>query len=503
MVTMSAAGADTVVLEMRGMSKRYPGVQALDGVDLEVRAGQILALVGENGAGKSTLMKILSGAVVKDEGDILVGGRPAVIRSPQDARALGIGIVYQEFSLIPVLTVAENILIGRYPNRAGVLDRRELVSEAGRVLDDLGVAIPLRARVADLSVAQQQLVEIAKVLAMDPRILVLDEPSAVLGGEDLERLFVVLRRLRERGIAIVYISHRLDEVFALADMVTVMRDGRVVETLPVSGLDHAGLVRRMVGRDLVGAMVDHRGAPGEVLLDVRDVSRKPVLQPVSLQVRRHEIVGIAGLRGAGRTELARCIFGADPRDGGTVTVGGQVVPPGSPGAAIRAGMGFVTEDRKTEGLILNLSVRENVTLAGLERLSRFRIIERARETARVGDLTAQLRLKAAGPAVAARTLSGGNQQKVVLAKWLHTDAQVLILDEPTRGIDVGAKREIYRLLREIADQGAAILMISSELPEVIGVCDRVLVMHEGRVAGELPADTTEEAIMTLATGGSR
>jgi ABC-type sugar transport system ATPase subunit len=340
------------------------------------------------------------------------------------------------------------------------------------------------------------------VLAMRPRLLVLDESSAVLGGADLDRLFAVLRRLRERGISIIYISHRLDEVFQLADTVTVMRDGAVVETLPVVRLDHAGLVRRMVGRELEGALIDHFGAPGEPLLRIEGVHRGGVLAPISFQVHRGEIVGVAGLRGAGRTELARCIFGADPRSGGTVWVDGREVAPYSPGAAIGSGIGFVTEDRKREGLILNLSVRENITLAGLKRLARLAFIQRQAEGLRVRSLAEQLQVRAASVAVAAGTLSGGNQQKVVLAKWLHTDARILILDEPTRGIDVGAKREIYRLMREIADGGAAVLMISSELPEVIGVCDRILVMHEGRLAGELPRGATEEQIMTLATGGA-
>jgi ribose transport system ATP-binding protein len=496
------ANQDAVILEMRGISKHFPGVQALANVDFQVRAGEIHALVGENGAGKSTLMKILSGAIQGDVGEILIDDQPVSIHSPQDARSLGIGIVYQEFSLVPALTVGENISLGRFPHRAGFVDRGATEREARARLEELGVEIDTSARASTLSVAQQQLVEIAKVLAMRPRLLVLDEPSAVLGGTDLERLFAVLTRLRDRGISIIYISHRLDEVFRLADRVTVMRDGKVVDTLPVSQLDYAGLVRRMVGRDLEGALVDHHGEPGEDLLQIDHVCRDGVLEPVTLRVRRGEIVGLAGLRGAGRTELARCIFGADPRSGGTVTVGGRVVPPGSPGEAIRSGIGFVTEDRKTEGLILNLSVRENVTLAGLRQLARFSFIQRRAEHRRVRALVDQLQVRAASPSVAAGTLSGGNQQKVVLAKWLHTDAQVLILDEPTRGIDVGAKREIYRLMREIADRGAAVLMISSELPEVIGVCDRILVMHEGSIVGELPVGATEEQIMTLATGGA-
>jgi rhamnose transport system ATP-binding protein len=498
---VDAATDERYVLEMRGISKRYPGVQALRNVDLRVRPGEIHGLVGENGAGKSTLVKVLSGAIVKDAGEILIDGVPVSIQSPQDARAHGIGIVYQEFSLVPALTVAENILLGRFPNRAGFLDRRAAERESRLHLAELGVAIDTSRKASKLSVAQQQLVEIAKTLAMRPRLLVLDEPSAVLGGDDLERLFAVLSRLRERGISIIYISHRLDEVFQLCDTVTVMRDGAVVDALPVSRLDHAGLVRRMVGRDLEGALIDHFGDPGEDLLHVDGLRRDGVLEPISFGVRRGEIVGLAGLRGAGRTELARCIFGADPRHGGTVTVAGAVIPPASPGAAIKAGIGFVTEDRKREGLILNLSVRENITLAGLKRLARFLFVQRGAERSRVRDLTGQLHVRAVSTAVAAGTLSGGNQQKVVLAKWLHTDAQVLILDEPTRGIDVGAKREIYRLMREIADRGAAVLMISSELPEVIGVCDRILVMHEGRLAGELPAAASEEQIMTLATGG--
>ena len=374
------ANQDAVILEMRGISKHFPGVQALANVDFQVRAGEIHALVGENGAGKSTLMKILSGAIQGDVGEILIDDQPVSIHSPQDARSLGIGIVYQEFSLVPALTVGENISLGRFPHRAGFVDRGATEREARARLEELGVEIDTSARASTLSVAQQQLVEIAKVLAMRPRLLVLDEPSAVLGGTDLERLFAVLTRLRDRGISIIYISHRLNEVFRLADRVTVMRDGKVVDTLPVSQLDHAGLVRRMVGRDLEGALVDHHGEPGEDLLQIDHVCRDGVLEPVTLRVRRGEIVGLAGLRGAGRTELARCIFGADPRSGGTVTVGGRVVPPGSPGEAIRSGIGFVTEDRKTEGLILNLSVRENVTLAGLQQLARFSFIQRQQNT---------------------------------------------------------------------------------------------------------------------------
>ena len=489
------------VLEMHGISKRYPGVLALADVTLTVRAGEIHALVGENGAGKSTLMKVLSGAIQKDSGEISIDGEPVTINSPRDAHDLGIGIVYQEFSLVPALTVAENIMLGRLPHHAGFLDRAAMDRQARHYLDMLGVSIAPTAQAGTLSVAQQQLVEIARVLAMRPRLIVLDEPSAVLGGSDLERLFEVLRRLQERGISIIYISHRLDEVFRLANTVTVLRDGAVVEALPVTHLDHAGLIRRMVGRELEGDLVDHFGEPGGPLLEVDSVYRTGVLHPISFNVRRGEILGIAGLRGAGRTELARCIFGADPRDGGTVRVAGHPIPAASPGAAIAAGIGFVTEDRKREGLILNLSVRENVTLAGLKRLANLALIQRQAEKRRVTDLTAQLQVRAVSAEVAAGSLSGGNQQKVVLAKWLHIDARVLILDEPTRGIDVGAKREIYRLMREIADNGAAVLMISSELPEVIGVCDRILVMHEGRLAGELHRGASEEQIMTLATGG--
>ncbi|MCC6314831.1 MAG: sugar ABC transporter ATP-binding protein [Thermomicrobiales bacterium] len=486
---------------MRAISKQFPGVKALGSVDLIAHAGEIHALVGENGAGKSTLMKVLSGAIQKDAGEVLVDGEHVSIRSPQDARARGIGIVYQEFSLVPALTVAENILLGRFPNHGGVVDRVAMERQARAALGELGVEIPLAARAGSLSIAQQQLVEIAKALAAEPKLLVLDEPSAVLGGADLDHLFTVLARLRERGISIIYISHRLEEVFRLADTVTVMRDGRVVETLPIGQLNQAGLVRRMVGRELEGALVDHFGEPDGDLLRVEEVRRAGVLEPISLRVRRGEIVGLAGLRGAGRTELARCIFGADPREG-EVAVGGRVVPPGSPAAAIASGIGFVTEDRKAEGLILNLSVRENIGLAGLRQLASLIFIRRDDERRRVRSLIEQLQVRAAGPDVAAGALSGGNQQKVVLAKWLHTEAQVLLLDEPTRGVDVGAKREIYRLIRHIADRGAAVLMISSELPEVIGVCDRILVMHEGRLAGELPTGATEEQIMTLATGGS-
>lgn len=496
--------ATVPVLQMRRICKTYPGVRALDNVDLEVRAGEVHAIVGENGAGKSTLMKILAGAQPKDSGEILINGQPVQIDSPHKAMDLGISIIYQEFNLVPYLNAAENIFLGREPRAKvpGFVDFRTMYREAQEVIDRLGVPINVRTPVNRLSVAQQQMVEIAKATSRQSSIIVMDEPSATLTEHELERLFTLIRQLKSEGTAIVYISHRLEEVFQIADRVTVLRDGKHIATRPTSELTREEIIRLMVGRELT-QMIPKVPAPiGDVVLEVRGLSRKDKLHNISFSLRKGEILGIAGLVGAGRTELARAIFGADPIDSGEIILEGKPIRIRSPQEAIQHGIGLVTEDRKAQGLILGMVVRENVTLANLGALSRLNFINLARERQVAQKHVQDLSIKTPTIEQTVQNLSGGNQQKVVLAKWLFTQSKVLIFDEPTRGIDVGAKTEIYQLMNDLAAQGVAMLMISSELPEVLGMSDRILVMHDGRVVGELQAgEATQEKIMHLATGG--
>ncbi len=489
---------------MRHITKTFPGVQALQDVDLEVRAGEVHALVGENGAGKSTLMKILAGAQPRDTGDILLNGQPVHVDSPTQAMALGISIIYQEFNLVPYLNAAENIFLGREPRAAvpGFVDFGTMYRESQAIIDRLGVKLDARTPVNRLSVAQQQMVEIAKATSRRSSIIIMDEPSATLTDHELRSLFELIRQLKADGVAVVYISHRLEEIFEICDRVTVMRDGKRIDTCDVSAVNRDDLIRMMVGRELT-QMIPKQVAPiGEPVLELDGFGRKGALTDITLQVRQGEILGIAGLVGAGRTELARAIFGADPVDAGSMKIDGAVVRVKSPQDAIALGIGLVTEDRKGQGLILGMAVRENITLANLRELARLNFINgRAeREVARkyVEDLT----IRTPSVEQTVRNLSGGNQQKVVLAKWLFTKSKLLIFDEPTRGIDVGAKTEIYQLMNELTARGAAVIMISSELPEVLGMSDRILVMHEGRIAGELTrAEATQEGIMHLATGG--
>ncbi len=492
--------SENPLLEMRGIVKRFPGVLALDRVDLEVRSGEILGLVGENGAGKSTLMKILCGAVPRDEGIIRIEGQEAVIRSPQDAHALGIRMVHQEFNLVPKLSVAENILLGRLGGRWRV-DWSQVRAEAAAVLERLNMPLDVTAPVGTLSIAQQQMVEIAKALSARAVLLILDEPSATLTDHELETLFRVLKGLREQGLGIIYISHRLEELFAIAQRVTVMRDGRTVATRNMTEITRDEIIRLMVGRELAEEFPRLPRSAGAVKLSAANITRRGVFSNVSLSLRAGEIVGLTGLVGSGRTEVARALFGADRLDAGTIEVKGKRAYFRSPRLAIDAGMGFLTEDRKRQGLVLGMSIRENITLARLKALGPFGLIFPAREKLVANQMVQKLSIKTPSSEQYARNLSGGNQQKVVLAKWLFTGCDILIFDEPTRGIDVGAKAEIYRIINELAADGAAVLVISSELPEIIGLCDRVLVMHEGKLQGELnPPDITQEAIMRLATG---
>lgn len=489
---------DDFILELKGISKSFPGVKALQGVDLSLRKGEILALLGENGAGKSTLIKILSGAYSKDQGEFLFDGKPVEIRNPHHAQELGISTIYQEFNLARHQTVPENIYLGHLPMRGGLVDWAAAREGALEILGRLGVTLPMNVPASTLSVAGQQLVEIAKALARKCRVLIMDEPSAVLGEEDLEKLFAIMRALKAEGISIIYISHRLIEVFEIADRVTVLKDGSLVGTRDVAEVDMATLVRMMIGRDLQDVYPKRKETRGEVLLEVQGLSRPGVLKNVSFQVHAGEIVGVAGMRGAGRTELARAIFGADSSTG-TVLLSGQPLKIHAPEDAIRHQIALVTEDRKAEGLFLQQSVKHNTTISGLKALCRGGLIQKTKENEQVRSLIKQLRIKIPHMDYLVSGMSGGNQQKVILARWLNIGARVLILDEPTRGIDVGSKQEIYQLMAQLAEKGVAMIMISSELPEVLGMSDRVLVMRGGELVKELSrAEASEEAIMSYA-----
>jgi ribose transport system ATP-binding protein len=491
-------------LEMRQISKRYPGVVALDDVSLEVAPGEVHALMGENGAGKSTLIKILAGAEKGDAGEIRLDGEPVTIDSPERAMALGIGIIYQEFNLVPHLTVAENIYLGREPRARipGFIDFRRMVTDAQAALDSLDMKVDARAPVGELPVAQQQMVEIAKSTSRQSRVLAMDEPSSTLTDHELRHLFDLIVSLKNRGTSIIYISHRLEEVFEIADRVTVLRDGHTIGTRPIAETNRDELIRMMVGRELKESIPKRPAAPGRPMLEVRGLTRTGVFEGVSFTVRAGEVVGLGGLVGAGRTEVVRAIFGADPIDAGEVLLEGRPIQLRSPRDAIRLGIGLVPEDRKGLGLILSMAVRENITLAHLREVTTAGFIDGRRERAVAERYVGSLAIRTPSTDQETRNLSGGNQQKVVLAKWLFTQSKLLIFDEPTRGVDVGAKTEIYELMNALAERGVAILMVSSELLELLGMSDRILVMHEGRLAGELSrAEATQERVMYLATGG--
>lgn len=494
------------VLEMRNITKRFPGVLALNRVNFELRPGEVHCLLGENGAGKSTLMKILAGAQPADEGEILLKGAPVKIHSPHHAQQLGVSMIYQEFNLSPFLSVAENIFLGREPRlgKTPFIDWRKMYRDAEEILGRIRVTIDVRRPVNECSVAQQQMIEIAKAISFDSQIIVMDEPSATLTDHELRALFELIGRLREEGIGIIYISHRLEEIFEIGSRVTVMRDGEYIGTDTVENLTRDKIIKMMVGRALTEEFPKGNFALGKERLRISGLGRRGAFKDVSFTLREGEIVGLTGLVGAGRTEVARVIFGADAPDAGTIALDGALITVKSPRDAIRQGIGLLTEDRKLQGLVLGMTVRENTTLANLDSLVSWLFISGRRERAVAEGFVRDLAIKTPSIEQSAQNLSGGNQQKVVLAKWLFTDSKVLIFDEPTRGIDVGAKVEIYKLMNKLVQEGVCILMISSELPEVLGMCDRILVMHEGTIAGELDrAEATQERIMHLATGSAK
>lgn len=498
---MSPAGVPPI-MELRGVSKRFGAVKAMADIDLELFPGEVHALVGENGAGKSTLVKILAGVHQPDRGTVILGGRPVDLGGPAAARAAGIAVIFQEPTLFPDLSVAENIFMGRQPMVAGRrIDRAEMRRRANGLMDRLGVPLDPDRPARGLSIADQQIVEIAKALSFDARVVVMDEPTAALSSAEVDRLFVVVRALQVDGAAVLFVSHRLSELFVVCQTVTVMRDGRRVFNGVLQGLTTADLVRQMVGRNLDEFFARHDSAPGYVALSVRRLTREGIFSDISFDVRHGEIVGLAGLVGAGRSEVARAIFGIDRRDLGEVVVDGHKLPSASPSAAMNAGIAYVPEDRRQQGLVMALSIAHNTSLASLGRLRRGVFIRNRDERKLAALWATRLRLKFRRLTDSVATLSGGNQQKVVLAKWLARTPSVLIVDEPTRGIDVGTKEEVHRLLSDLASQGVAILMISSELPEILGMADRVLVMHEGRLAATIArADASEERVMIAATG---
>ena len=489
------------VLTLTGAAKTFGPVVALADGTIDIRPGEIHALVGENGAGKSTLVKILAGVHAPDTGEFVVAGEHVSFRTPADSKAAGISVIYQEPTLFPDLTVAENIFIGRQPTgRGGIINRREMRRQARELFATLGVPIDPDRIAEGLSIADQQIIEIAKAISLDARVLVMDEPTAALSGVEVERLFTVARGLRDKGAGILFISHRFEEVFALCDRITVMRDGRYVSVHNTAEVTVPEIVKEMVGREL-GALFPKVVAPvGDTVLAVAGLSRLGVFSDIAFDVKAGEIVALSGLVGAGRTEVARAVFGIDKYDAGSVHLDGKPLPARNPQASITAGIGFVPEDRRKQGLVMDLSVARNATLTLRKSLARFGLISGARERRLAEEWSARLQVKTGSQDYAVSTLSGGNQQKVVLAKWLATEPRLLIVDEPTRGIDVGTKAEVHRLLSDLAGRGIGILMISSELPEVLGMADRILVMHEGRISAEYSREeATAELVMHAAT----
>ena len=490
------------ILVLQDVSKSFPGVKALSNVNLVLRKGEVHALIGENGAGKSTLMKILSGAYKKDEGHIFIDGKEVSIESPRMAEQLGIAIIYQELNLMNGLSVAENIYIGRQPKKRGTISWKTMYKQAQLLLDSLGIAIDVKRKVGSLSVAQQQMVEIAKAISLDAKVVIMDEPTSSLTTQEIRILFSIIKKLKEKQVSIIFISHRLDEIFEISDRLTILRDGQYIATKNTKDTNRSELISMMIGRELTQQYPARESKIGEVMLRVKNLSGVSKIHDVSFEVRRGEVLGFAGLVGSGRTEVMRLIFGADPRKSGTILLNDKEIRVNNPRNSIRSGIGFVTEDRKGEGLLLPFPVSFNISLIAIEKIKKWRILNMKRDAEAAKKYVDELRIVTPSVRQKIVFLSGGNQQKVVLAKWLFSDSEVIIMDEPTRGIDVGAKREIYEIINRLASEGKAIIVVSSELEEVMGICDRILVMREGSIEGEvMKKDFSQQLITEYAVGG--
>ncbi|MGM0867333.1 MAG: sugar ABC transporter ATP-binding protein [Bacillota bacterium] len=490
-------------ISMKNIHKAFGSNQVLEGVDIEIQHGEVHALMGENGAGKSTLMNILTGLHKKDQGTITIDGKEMTFDNPKQAEEFGVAFIHQELNVWPEMTVLENLFINKEPvTQFGLINTKKMKAVANEQFEKLNISIPLTKEAGQCSVGQQQMIEIAKALMTDAKVIIMDEPTAALTDREIETLFTVIRSLKKAGVSIVYISHRMEEIFTICDTITVMRDGRTVDTRPIPETNFDEVVKKMVGRELTDRFPARNPKPGETMLEVRNLTKKGLFEKVSFGVRSGEIVGVSGLMGAGRTEIMRTIFGLDGRYEGEILVNGKPVNIKTPDQAVKLGLGFITEDRKDEGLVLDFSLKDNIALPSLYSFTKKGLINDKSEQDFVDMLIKRLTIKTESSRTHAGNLSGGNQQKVVIAKWIGIGPKVLILDEPTRGVDVGAKREIYQLMNELTDRGVAIVMVSSELPEVLGMSDRILVVHEGTVAGELSKEeATQEKIMTLATGG--
>ena len=492
------------VLVMEGISKSFPGVKALNNVHLTVRRGTVHALMGENGAGKSTLMKVLIGMYIPEEGEITFQGRKVKFDNTRQALKVGISMIHQELSPEPYMTVSENIFLGREPKRFGLIDKKKMVADTRALLERLGINISPNIVMRDLSVANTQMVEIAKAISYDASLIIMDEPTSAITEREVAQLFGMIRSLKEKSVSIIYITHKMDEVFQIADDITVFRDGRHISTLPAAATDRNSLIAMMVGRELTNLFPKENATIGEVILSVRNLTRNGIVQDVSFDLRRGEILGLAGLMGAGRTEVIEGLFGVKPLDGGEITIKGKPVRIRSPHDAIKHGMALLTEDRKLTGIMGVLPVRDNMMVASLGNYTKGGLLNKRIINETCAREKNRLELKTPSMDQVIKLLSGGNQQKVLVSRWLLTVPDILILDEPTRGIDVGAKSEIHRLMSKLAQEGKAIIMISSELPEILGMSDRVLVMHEGRVGGEFERqEATQENIMRAATGHGR
>ncbi|HWK24155.1 MAG TPA: sugar ABC transporter ATP-binding protein [Ureibacillus sp.] len=494
------------MIQMSGISKAFNGNVVLENVQFELANGEIHALMGENGAGKSTMMKILSGIYTKDTGEIKVDGQAVQFKSPKDAEKLGINVIHQELNILPDLTVAQNLFLGKELTygKTGILKNRQMEKEASQLLSKLGLDINPRTRTGDLSVGKQQIIEIAKAIASDAKYIVMDEPTAALTDREIETLFKTVNELKAKGISFVYISHRMEEIFAICDRITILRDGQYVGVRNIPETNFDEIVAMMVGRQLGERFPSRNSKIGETKLEVRNLTSNGVFKDISFKLRKGEVLGVAGLMGAGRTEVAQTLFGYRKTNSGEILIDGKKATIKSPIEALKNGIGFVTEDRKTQGLVLDFSIKENITLANLEKCSASGIMKNEKENKMVSKYIEDLKIRTSGPEQSAKSLSGGNQQKVVIAKWLGTEPEILILDEPTRGVDIGARKEIYHIINQLAEAGVAILMISSELPEVIGMADRVIVMREGKLTGEVMKEhMTQEVIMQYATGGEK